>query len=477
MPKSENIDETKQKGIEAKKSRQLNELKRNTIIIAIANLGSKAISFILAPLYSYYLTTSEYGTMDLITTTAALLMPLLCLDIYEATFRFASDNDYDEKVVFSSSFSLSFSFSVLAVIIVSLLKLFFQVPDLATFSIFAAAIDANYFVLSQFARGKGRMKVFAFSGVVNSLFTLGLNAIFLVLMHLGLYGWMVTYIIAKLIACLYVFVRIRAWNSFSFKYIDKAFYKEAVKYALPLLPTTSMWWVMNASDRYIITLYMGTAANGIYAVANKMPSLLSVFENIFYQAWQTSSINALEDKNRDKFYSGVFQNYFSILALGVLGLLLILKPLTIHLFAREYESAWMCTAILVIGVMFHALGGNLGTLYGTFKSTKGALITAIIGAVTNTVLNFVFIPHFGIMAAATTTLVGYIAVLLYRWWDVKKFVRLTISPVFVVFWLALIAVQFVLYYWEGLISYGIRAVIVVLGFYLNRDLILRILKR
>lgn len=458
-------------------SQNYNELKRNTIIIGISNLGSKAISFILAPLYSYYLSTSQYGTMDLITTTAGLIMPLLCLDIYEAAFRFASDKKYDDKTVFSSSFSLSFLMSLLAIIVVGALNIFINIPAVVSFSILSAVVDANYQVLSQFARGQNRMKVFALSGVINSVMLLASNILFMVLLHYGLTGWMIAYIIGKVIACLYVMWAAKIKSCFSFRSISKAFYKEAVKYALPLLPTTSMWWVMNASDRYIITLYMGTAANGIYAVANKMPSLLSVFENIFYQAWQTSSINALEDKNRDKFYSGVFKNYFSILALGVLGLLLILKPLTIHLFAREYESAWMCTAILVIGVMFHALGGNLGTLYGTFKSTKGALITAIIGAVTNTVLNFIFIPHFGIMAAATTTLVGYIAVLLYRWLDVKKFVRLTISPVFVVFWLALIAVQFVLYYWEGLISYGIRAVIVVLGFYLNRDLILKILKR
>jgi O-antigen/teichoic acid export membrane protein len=454
-----------------------NELKRNTLIIGISNLGSKSISFILAPLYSYYLSTSQYGTMDLITTTAGLIMPLLCLDIYEAAFRFASDKKYDDKTVFSSSFSLSFLMSLLAIIVVGALNIFINIPAVVSFSILSAVVDANYQVLSQFARGQNRMKVFALSGVINSVVLFASDILFLVLLRYGLNGWMIAYIIGKVIACLYVMWAVKIKSCFSFRSISKTFYKEAVKYALPLLPTTSMWWVMNASDRYIITLFMGTAANGIYAVANKMPSLLSVFENIFYQAWQTSSINALEDKNRDKFYSGVFQNYFSILALGVLGLLLILKPLTIHLFAREYESAWMCTAILVIGVMFHALGGNLGTLYGTFKSTKGALITAIIGAVTNTVLNFIFIPHFGIMAAAATTLVGYIAVLLYRWWDVKKFVRLTISPAFVVLWLALIAVQFALYYWEGLISYGIRAVIVVLGFYLNRDLILRILKR
>jgi len=457
-------------------SQNYNELKRNTLIIGISNLGSKSISFILAPLYSYYLSTSQYGTMDLITTTAGLIMPLLCLDIYEAAFRFASDKKYDDKTVFSSSFSLSFLMSLLAIIVVGALKFFINIPAVVSFSILSAVVDANYQVLSQFARGQNRMKVFALSGVINSVVLFASDILFLVLLRYGLNGWMIAYIIGKVIACLYVMWAAKIKSCFSFRSISKTFYKEAVKYALPLLPTTSMWWVMNASDRYIITLYMGTAANGIYAVANKMPSLLSVFENIFYQAWQTSSINALEDKNRDKFYSGVFQNYFSILALGVLGLLLILKPLTIHLFAREYESAWMCTAILVIGVMFHALGGNLGTLYGTFKSTKGALITAIIGAVINTVLNFIFIPHFGIIAAATTTLVGYIAVLLYRWWDVKKFVRLTISPAFVVFWLALIAVQFALYYWESLISYGIRAVIVVLGFFLNRDLILRILK-
>lgn len=475
MPKSENIDETKQKGIEAKKSRQLNELKRNTIIIAIANLGSKAISFILAPLYSYYLTTSEYGTMDLITTTAALLMPLLCLDIYEATFRFASDNN--EKVVFSSSFSLSFSFSALAMIIVTLLRLCFHVPDLATFSIFAAAIDANYMVLSQFARGRGRMKVFAFSGVVNSLFTLGFNAIFLVLLHLGLYGWMATYIIAKLIVCVYVFVRIQAWNSFSLKCINRAFYKEAIRYGLPLLPTASMWWVMNASDRYMIAIFIGTAANGIYAVANKLPAILSVFENIFYQAWQTSAINAVDDKEKDKFYSNVFKNYLIVLTMGVLGLLIILRPLVIYLFEKSYASAWAVSAILVVGVMIHALGGNLGILYSVFKKTTGALTSSAAGAITNIVLNYIFIPKFGIIAAATTTFIGYVVVLVYRWFDVKKFTRLTFPVANVLETIVFLGTQFILYYFNNPISYSIRVLLCLAYCFIHRSVILRILKR
>ena len=454
-----------------------NELKRNTIIIGVSNLGSKAISFVLAPMYSYYLSTSQYGRMDLITTTAGLIMPLLCLDIYEATFRFASDKKYDDKTVFSSSFSLSFLMLLIAGIFVGTLNIFVNVPAVISFSILSAVVDANYQVLSQFARGQNRMRVFALSGVINSVVLLSSDILFLVLLHYGLNGWMIAYIVAKFVACLYVVRAAQLRTCFSARCISKDFYQEAIKYALPLIPTTSMWWVMNASDRYIISLYMGTAANGIYAVANKMPSLLSVFENIFYQAWQTSSINALEDKNRDRFYSKVFRNYFSILALGVLALLLILKPLTIHLFAHEYENAWMSTSILVIGVMFHALSGNLGTFYTTFKKTKGALITAIIGAATNTILNFIFIPKFGLMAAATTTLIGYVVVLLYRWWDVRKFVKLTISPAFVVIWLSLIAVQFTLYYCENFISYAVRTVIVLIALYFNKNIVFKIIKR
>ena len=457
-------------------SRNYNELKRNTLIIGISNLGSKAISFILAPLYSYYLSTSQYGTMDLITTTAGLIMPLLCLDIYEAAFRFASDKKYDDKTVFSSSFSLSFLMSLLAIIVVGALKFFINIPAVVSFSILSAVVDANYQVLSQFARGQNRMKVFALSGVINSVMLLVSDILFMVLLRYGLTGWMIAYIIGKVIACLYVMWAARVWEIFSVKAISKTYYLTSFKYSLPLIPNTMMWWVMNASDRYMIALFLGTAANGVYAVANKMPSFLSVFENIFYQAWQTSSISTMEDTNRDKFYSDVFKKYFAILATGVLALLLILKPLTIHLFAHGYESAWVCTSILVIAVMFHALGGNLGTLYGTFKSTKGALITSIVGALTNIVLNYLMIPHWGITAAATTTLIGYVVVLVYRWWDVKKFVNMRLSPRFAIFWLALVAVQFSLYYVDGIVSYLVRAIIVVFALYTNRNMILKILK-
>ena len=148
------------------------ELKKNTIIIAISNLGSKAISFILAPLYSYYMTTAEYGTMDLITTTVGLLIPFFCIDIFEASFRFANDKKYDDRIVLSTSLFVGIVENVIIWTAVAVISLVFKISWIVIICVLSATLDVFYQILAQFARGKGRMKLFAVSGIINSVILL-----------------------------------------------------------------------------------------------------------------------------------------------------------------------------------------------------------------------------------------------------------------------------------------------------------------
>ena len=437
------------------------QLKRNTLIIAIGNLGSKAIAFILAPLYSFYLSTSQYGTMDLITTTANLLMPFFCLDIYEATFRFTSDSKYEEKEVFSASIFLGFITSFVSLVILLVLSVFINIPDVILYALIASAIDVTYNIVIQYARGKQKMLTFALSGVINSVVILVASIIFLILLKFGLKGWIFAYLIAKVIAILFVLLSIKGWKLFSLKSIKKSFFHEAFAYCLPLLPTTSMWWIMNASDRYMIAYFVGASANGIYAVANKLPSILSVFENVFYQAWQTTAINTIADDDRDSFYSSVFNKYYIVLSIGVLGLLVILKKLTLTIFESSFSDAWMCTSILVVSVMVHALGGMLGIYYTVFKNTRGALLTSIIGASVNTILNFFLIPIYGINVAAVTTLIGYFAVVAYRWFDIKKYITIKPDKTNMIFLFILLIIQIIMYYSDSI--YALLGRIVIFG--------------
>lgn len=457
--------------------KSLKELKRNTIIIAISTLGSKAISFILAPLYSFYMTTSQYGVMDLITTTAGLLLPFICFDIYEGAFRYASEREYDEKTVFTTSLSLCFIETTVVAIITFILSRFINVSLMVGVSIVSAILDAYLTTLSWYARGRGKMMTFALSGVLNSVILLGLNFVFLINLRQGLNGWIISFIGAKVIVVVYLLITLRTWKLFSISKIDKVFTKEVLRYCLPLIPSTGFWWVMNVSDRYVISYFLGTEANGIYAVGNKLPAILSVFENVFYQSWQTTAFKSAHREDKDKIFSEVFYNYLRFLTIGVLAILVVLKPMILYLFAKEYSAAWVCAAVLVVAVMLHALTGNLGTLYTAFKSTGGALKTSAIGAIVNTVLNIIFVPLFGFNAAAWTTVVGYLAVLFVRWHDVSKYVKLSLPKKNTIIVIALLTVQLVLYYVPGSLSYAARGVIFVVFAYINRSMILKLIRK
>ena len=452
------------------------ELKKNTLIIAIANIGSKAIAFILAPLYSYYLSEAQYGTMDIIVTTVSLIIPFYCLDIFEATFRYSNDKEYDENKVLSSSLAVC-----LPCILISVVVLIFSLiiaPDniYIPYTIAFVVLGSFISIVSQFARGHKKMLVFASSGVINSIVLLATNAVFLILLKYELTGWLISYLIAQVASAVYLLFRCGVIKKFRFKYVDKAYLKIFLKFCVPLIPTAAMWWVMNASDRYMILFFIGVGANGIYAAANKMPALLTVFENVFYQSWQTTAITTMNSKERDDLYSEVFNKYLYVLTIGVLGLLLIGKPLVITLFDIEYAEAWIPLAPLIVSVLIHALAGNLGSLYSIFKSTKGALISTFVGAISNIILNIFLIPLMGIMGAALTTLFGYMVTLLYRWFDVKKFVRLNLSIPDTLICIGCLGIQYGLYYIESIYSYVIRVIVLAAILIRYRKIILKLFK-
>lgn len=452
-------------------------LRKNTLIIAISNIGSKAVTFILAPLYSYYLTTSQYGIIDLIITTVSLMIPFYCLDIYEATFRFSSDKKYNLEKILTSSLAVCVP-GFIVTIICLIICLFvgnktFYVAYTMIFISFGAMIN----ILSQFARGQNKMRVFATTGVINSVGLLVANIMFLICLRLELNGWLISYFMAQTVTFVYLMLWCGAFKFVKWRYIDKEYIQTFIRFCAPLIPTAAMWWVMNASDRYMITFFLNSGFNGIYSVANKLPSILSVFENVFYQSWQTTAITTMHDSDRDRIYSDVFIKYLKFLTIGVVGLLVIGRPMIIYLFASNYSDAWICLAPLILSVLVHALAGNLGSLYSVFKNTKGAFYSTIAGAAVNIILNIFFIPQFGILGAALTTLVGYIVTLIYRWFDVKKFVHLKISIKDISIYISLIIVQFVLYYINHPVSYFLRILLLLGVLFVNRVMIVKLIKK
>src|SRR5699024_8403099 len=152
----------------------------NVIIFGVGNLGSKIISFILVPLYTYYLSQAEYGTSDLVFTTSNMLLPLVSGMMYDAILRFIMDKNKKNSTstIMTNAFSIS---------IVGYLALLLFYPILHYFNFLEGSLPYLYILLflqifkqifAQYARAKGRSVVFAVQGIITTLATGIFNILF-----------------------------------------------------------------------------------------------------------------------------------------------------------------------------------------------------------------------------------------------------------------------------------------------------------
>ena len=79
--------------------------------------------------------------------------------------------------------------------------------------------------------------------------------------------------------------------------------KQALKYAIPLIPNSISWWIINVSDRTMITIIMNSSFNGIYSVANRFATAFVSLYTVFNLSWTESASLNINDKDKDKFFT------------------------------------------------------------------------------------------------------------------------------------------------------------------------------
>lgn len=413
----------------------------NSFIFAVGNLGSKLISIILVPLYTYYLTTSEYGTVDLITTTASLLLPIISLSVFDAVLRFTMDKSQPNDSVFTNAVAVTFIGSLIAILSYPILSYLNVFGDLLIFMYVILIFQAFQSLLSQFVRAIGKIKIFALNGIIMTIVTAVMNIILLAYLDMGIRGYLLATIFSNLVSIIYLTIVGKTYKFINFKKINKKLTKKMFIYCIPLIPNALMWWVINASSRYFILFFVGASANGLFAVANKIPSLLSILNQIFSQAWQLSAIEEFNSKNKSEFYSEVF-NYFSMfMCLGTSVILVVIKIAMDFAVAPEFYKAWEYVPFLLLGVVFSSFSSFLGTNYIAAKKTGGVFRTSIIGGIVNIVSNLIFIPWIGTNGASISTMVSFFVIWVIRIYDTKQFINMKLNLKILITNILIIAVQ------------------------------------
>lgn len=404
------------------------KLGKNVVLLTIGNFASKVLTFLLVPFYTAILTTAEYGTADLITTTVNLILPFFTILVYESVMRFSLDNGCDRSQVFSIGFYITLIGCLVLVGCSPLLLLIDKLKDYIVLFVLYYVTMSFYNLVLQFTKGIEKVHIYSLAGIINTIIYLLCNIIFLLLLDMRIEGYLLAAIIGHSVSAVFAFLAVKGYRYIlPVNRLNKVQRKEMLRYSLPMVPNAVSWWVSNSSDKYILTFFWGVAASGVYSVAYKIPSILTIFVSIFISAWQISAVEDFGSEESKNFYEDTYSKYELMIYLIASCLIAITKPLSRILFAKEFFVAWKYVPILIYAFIFNSLASFLGSIYTSAKKTKMLFYSTIIGAVFNIVFNIILIPIIREFGAAIATAASYIVVWLIRIIGSNKFFPIKVN--------------------------------------------------
>ena len=399
-------------------------------VYAIGNIGSKLITFMMVPLYTYFVhDTSDFGYYDVCLTVCFLLLPFVTLQLRDGAFRFLLDCDDATKRQRIVTFVSRSMFTTLSLAALVTLVLVFTTPIHYLGYVLGLLIALSLQeVYSQVFRGLGNNRAFAVTGILSALGIGVFSILFVAILGWGIKGIFLANIVARLLALILVECRVRLiTRNTRWSLSSRQVGLDIIRYTLPLLPGSLCWWLTGSSDRLFIKYFLGLDVNGIYAVAIRFTSIISTLAIIFYQAWQETAILQYNSPDRDRFFSKMFNSYIFALAGILIGYAFMLKANYNWLVAPEYRESLMYIYPMGLSAVIFALAAFFDMGYQCAKDTPRTLPSIVLAAAVNVALNFALIKPLGVYGVIITQLVTYLVLFFYRWHDMRRYFILKID--------------------------------------------------
>ena len=406
------------------------QLVKNTVIVAIGKICTQFISFFLLPLYTALLSTEEYGTVDLLNTYISLLLPLVFLQIDQAAFRFlidVRDNEKEKRKLLSTIIFTIVVQSVLYLIVFAIIGQFIN----NQYKYFLATnVVASMFsnIMLQISRGLGDNSTYSLGSLVSGAGTIILNVLFIVVFKWGAYGMLSATLIANLLCAIFVFLKKKIYKYISISEYSRSEIKKIWKYSIPMVPNQLSWWIITVSDRTIITYILGVGMNGIYSAANKFSSICTSLFNIFNLTWAESASMYIGDKDSSEYFSNIINTTLKLFIALCFGIIAFMPFVFSFLITGEgYADAYYQIPILMLSTVFSIAVSLFGSIYVALKKSGEIAKTSIYAAIINIVVNLLLIKFVGLYASSIATLVAYLAMSIYRYFDVQKYRKIKID--------------------------------------------------
>lgn len=404
------------------------KLASNTIVLAIGQFGSKLLVYVMLKFYTSMLGTDGFGDVSNIINASALLISVVTLSISEGVLRYGLDKGNSGRHVFSIGVNVAVIGLVIFAAFVPLIGFIEMLKGYEWLIFMYVCTGSIKGICSIYVRARGHVKLFAIDGMLTTLSMVVFNLLLLGVFDLGVLGYVLSVSLGDLVSIVFLCIKAKLLKQYRPLGNDKALRKAMIRYSIPLMPTTVMWWIVNVSDTFMVTAIYGSAANGVYSFAYKFPNLAALVVGIFLQAWQMSAITERNSRTVSNFYSNVFSMMETVMFVAVAGIMLILRPFIMPFFGSEgFEGAYFYVPTLLCAVVFQCCSNFMGSIYSASGKTGHSLTSSALGAVMNIVLNLILLHWVGVIGAAIATLASYIAVFVYRAIDTNKILYMKIN--------------------------------------------------
>ncbi len=398
-------------------------------LYSIGSIGSKLITFLLVPIYTYAISPDDFGYYDICLTVIFFFGPVISFQLGDGAFRFLLETKDDSRKRQIISFVvLSVVRNALITIAIVLIASFFFEIRYIHLIILYGLLQTVFDISLQLTRGLGDTKTYMFAGITNSFSVALLTILFIVVLKWGLMGLFLANILARFISVSFIEIRSHFVSKyFTLKLKDKDLQRQLLKYSLPMLPAVLIWMILNGSHVFFIKHFLGLAENGIYAVLAKFSSILYVLSTIFYQTWQQNAIEQYSSPDRDLFFSKIFNSYFYLL-----GGLLITFPLFLKInygwiVGPEYQTSKQYLFFISLYMVVYAMAAFFEIGYQCAKQTARILPSFILITVIGFTLYYYLIPIFRLYGVISASLITYCVLLVYRVFDTRKYMRIHFS--------------------------------------------------
>lgn len=451
---------------------------KNTGIIAIGQLSTKILSFLLLPLYTDLLSSEEYGLIDLLSTYSTFIAVIIGLQLSQAIFRFLATNRNDKEKIGKICSSIFFTSILLVLMYTVIFAVLQQYIKLECKWFLLLNVIASIFLqtVSGMIRGLGNNGLYAFGNFVSTSVIMVLNVIVLTVMHKGVDAILISNIIGAFIGGIIISIFGKLHRYIRPSWFSKNDIKAMLSYAIPLVPNELSWSLIHSSDRMIISNVLSMAANGLIAVASKFSYVYTTVFSIFNTSWTEQVVIHYKDDGGPKYISDMFNRmitFFGCFAIGIVACM----PFVYDIFiSKQYTEGYGLVPFYMIAVFFNAVIGMISAIYLVHNETKKVAVSTGVAAAINVIVDLALVKIIGVYAAPVSSICGYLTISLWRVIDVKnRYCTLKVDKSKIVILLFMLLITMATY-WIRILTINVTVLVIIAGlsFVLNKDFLLEL---